>query len=320
MPRNQHILTISLFNLTISNVKMNVVHDHAECDHHKPASYNWAFALGITLNLSFVIGETIFGAANRSLSLLADAGHNLGDVLGLLMGWIATIIALRPATERRTYGYRKSTILAAFGNSTLLLIGVGAVAWEAIRRLGDPVQVPGNTIMIVAAIGILVNGGTALAFVKGRKDDLNLEGAYLHMMTDAIVAFGVVVAGFAMRATGLYWIDPVMGLVIAFIVAAGSWKLLRRSAEMAIDAVPEKLDPATVRLFLEALECVEAVTDLHIWSLSTTEVALTAHLVVPLNAPVDFAESVSHDLHNRFGIDHSTIQLDQVARPCALTV
>jgi cobalt-zinc-cadmium efflux system protein len=296
------------------------MHDHADCDHHRPASYNWAFALGITLNLSFVIGEALYGMANRSLSLLADAGHNVGDVLGLLMGWIATIIALRPATERRTYGFRKSTILAAFANSALLLIGVGAIAWEAIRRLGDPVPVPANIVMIVAGVGILVNGGTALAFVKGRKDDLNLEGAYTHMLADAIVAFGVVVAGFIMRSTGILWIDPAMGLVIAAIVAFGSWRLLRRSAEMAIDAVPEKLDPLAVKAYLQSLAEVESVTDMHIWSLSTTETALTAHLVVPAATPANYASEVAHSLQHQFKINHSTIQLDLTAKPCALTV
>ena len=296
------------------------MHDHAECSHHKPANYNWAFALGITLNLSFVLGETVIGIANHSLSLLADAGHNLGDVLGLLMGWIASIIALRPATERRTYGFRKSTILAAFGNSALLFVGVGAIAWEAIRRLSEPVAVPGTIVMVVAGVGILVNGGTALAFVRGRKDDLNLEGAYTHMLADAIVAFGVVCGGFLMRSTGIGWIDPVMGLIIAVIVAVGSWRLLRRSIEMAIDAVPEKLSVPELREFLENLSLVDAVTDLHIWSISTTETALTAHLVVGSDVPPSFASDIAESLHERFHIDHSTIQLDQTARPCTLKV
>lgn len=296
------------------------MHDHAECDHHRPASYNWAFAIGVTLNLAFVCGEVVFGAANRSLSLLADAGHNLGDVIGLLMGWIATIIATRPATERRTYGFRRSTILAAFGNSALLLVGVGAVAWEAIRRLGEPVPVPGTVVMIVAAIGIAVNGGTALGFIRGRKGDLNIEGAYTHMMADAIVAFGVVVAGFAMRATGLTWIDPVTGLIIAGIVGIGSWRLLRRSVEMAIDAVPERLSLLDVKAYLEGLEAVDSVTDLHIWSLSTTETALTAHLVVPHGVPADFAAEVAHELMHRFDIHHSTIQLDRTAQKCTLSI
>ena len=296
------------------------MHDHAGCDHHRPASYNWAFAIGVTLNLSFVCAEGLYGAANRSLSLLADAGHNLGDVIGLLMGWIATIIATRPATERRTYGFRRSTILAAFGNSGLLLIGVGAVACEAIRRLGEPVTVPGTTVMVVAAVGILVNGGTALGFIRGRKDDLNIEGAYTHMLADAIVAFGVVVAGFAMRATGMLWIDPVTGLAIAAIVGIGSWRLLRRSVEMAIDAVPEKLSLVEVKTYLEGLSEVESVTDLHIWSLSTTEIALTAHLVVPKGVPPDFATHIADELLHRFDIRHSTIQFDRTAQPCALSV
>jgi cobalt-zinc-cadmium efflux system protein len=296
------------------------MHDHSNCDHHKPARYDHAFAIGIGLNITFVVGEAFYGFMHSSLSLLADAGHNLGDVLGLAMGWAAALLALRPATERRTYGYRRYTILAAVGNSALLLIGVGAIALEAIERLGKPVAVPANIIMVIAGIGIVVNGGTALAFVRGRKNDINIEGAYMHMLSDAIVASSVVVGAFIMRQTGLTWIDPVMGLIIAAIVALGSWRLLKRSVDMAIDAVPDKVDPVAIRTYLSSQDQVEAVTDLHIWPISTTETALTAHLVAKGEACDELIESITRELRDQFHIDHSTIQVDRTVQPCALSV
>jgi len=296
------------------------MHDHSHCDHHKPASYNTAFAVGVALNSAFVLTEIVYGIASRSLSLLADAGHNVGDVLGLLMGWAAAYLATRPATPNRTYGYRRSSILAALGNSALLLVAVGAIAWEAIQRLSEPVPVPGTVVMIVAAIGIVVNGGTALMFVRGRKDDLNIEGAYLHMLTDAIVAAGVVVAGYAMRATHWAWIDPISSLVIVALIAMGSWRLLRRSFDLAIDAVPDGIDPKAVRAFLESRPGVQGVSDLHIWGMSTTETALTAHLVMPAGSDSGFVSELAHELIHEFGINHTTIQIDQDHCGCSLPV
>jgi len=296
------------------------MHDHSDCDHHKPASYSTAFAVGVTLNTLFVVIEIAYGVMSKSLSLLADAGHNVGDVLGLLMGWGAAYLATRPPTVRRTYGYRRSSILAALANSTLLLVAVGAIAWEAIQRFSSPVQVPGNVVMAVAAVGILVNGGTALMFVRGRKDDLNIEGAYLHMLTDAIVAFGVVVAGFAIRQTGAWWIDPLSSLVIVALITLGSWKLLRKSFDLAIDAVPQGVDPTAVRSYLESRPGVEGVSDLHIWAMSTTETALTAHLVMPAGCEDDFVPDLAHELIHEFSIAHSTIQIDRDFGSCSLAV
>jgi len=296
------------------------MHDHSNCDHHKPASYSTAFAVGVTLNAAFVIIEIAYGVMSKSLSLLADAGHNVGDVLGLLMGWGAAFLATRPATARRTYGYRRSSIMAALGNSALLLVAVGAIAWEAIQRLSEPVHVPGNIVMAVAGVGILVNGGTALMFVKGRKDDLNIEGAYLHMLTDAIVAFGVVIAGYALRQTGYWWIDPLSSLVIVALITMGSWKLLRKSFDLAIDAVPQGVDPAAVRRFLESRPGVQGVCDLHIWAMSTTETALTAHLVMPTGCQEHFAADLAHELVHEFSIEHSTIQIDPDFGSCSLAV
>ena len=287
------------------------MHDHSHCDHHRPASYNTAFAVGVTLNAAFVAIEVGYGLFSRSLSLLADAGHNLGDVLGLLMGWAAAYLATRPPTAHHTYGYRRSSILAALGNSVLLLVAVGAIAWEAIQRFSQPVPVPGGIVMGVAGIGILVNGGTALMFVRGRKDDLNIEGAYMHMLTDAIVAFGVVLAGLAIRMTGASWIDPVSSLVIVALITIGSWRLLRRSFDLALDAVPEGVDPSKVREFLEAQPGVDGVADLHIWAMSTTETALTVHLVMPNGCAEGFLRDLAHELIHEFSIGHSTIQVDQ---------
>jgi cobalt-zinc-cadmium efflux system protein len=296
------------------------MHDHSHCDHHKPASYSTAFAVGITLNTLFVIVEIGFGVMSKSLSLLADAGHNVGDVLGLLMGWGAAFLATRPPTVRRTYGYRRSSILAALANSALLLVAVGAIAWEAIQRLSEPVHVPGGIVMAVAAVGIVVNGGTALMFVRGRKDDLNIEGAYLHMLTDAIVAFGVVIAGWSIRETGAWWIDPVSSLVIVAMITIGSWKLLRRSFDLAIDAVPQGVDPTAVRSYLESRPGVEGVSDLHIWAMSTTETALTAHLVMPAGCEDGFVPNLAHELIHEFSIAHSTIQIDRDFGGCSLAV
>ncbi len=296
------------------------MHDHSQCDHHKPASYNTAFAFGVTLNLAFVVAEVIYGFSAKSLALLADAGHNLGDVFGLLMGWAATYLATLPPTARRTYGYRRSSILAPLANSAMMLIAIGAIAWEAIQRLSEPVSVPGSTVMVVAAIGILVNGGTALMFLRGKKDDLNIEGAYLHMLTDAVVAAGVVCAGIAIKVTHHAWIDPVSSLVLVVLVGLGSWKLLKRSFDLALDSVPDSVDANAVRVFLESQVGVTAVTDLHIWGMSTTEIALTAHIVIPSGGPPELASDIAHEIYHEFGIGHCTIQVDHQPAACSLAV
>jgi cobalt-zinc-cadmium efflux system protein len=288
------------------------MHDHSHCDHHKPASYGKAFAIGITLNLGYVIAEVAFGLNAKSLSLVADAGHNFGDVIGLLMGWVAAIVATRAPSDTRTYGYRRSTILAALANSVLLLVSVGAVAWEAVRRIQEPVPVSGNVVMIVAAVGILINGGTALMFIKGRKDDLNIAGAYSHMAADALVALGVVISGAIMKATGLNWIDPVVSLVIAVLVGLGSFGMLKRSLNLALDAVPEGTNLPEIRAFLTNLPGITAVTDLHVWPMSTTEVALTAHVTAPLGLSTKQLSDACHEMTHLFNIAHSTIQVNGV--------
>jgi cobalt-zinc-cadmium efflux system protein len=295
------------------------MHDHAHCDHHAPPNFGRAFAVGIALNTGFVIGELGFGFASRSLSLVADAGHNAGDVLGLLMAWVAAVAATRRPNPRRTYGYRRSTILAALANSVLLLVTVGAIAWEAVVRLSAPVEIPGKIVMAVAAVGILVNGGTALMFVRGRDSDLNIAGAYMHMATDALVAFGVVVAGAAMLVTHFAWIDSVVSLLISLLVGIGSWRMLRRSLDLALDAVPEGTDANEIRAYLHALPGVVEVTDLHIWPMSTTEVALTAHVTAPQGLLGKVLIEAQTDLHHRFDIAHSTIQVDSdTPPPCPL--
>jgi cobalt-zinc-cadmium efflux system protein len=255
----------------------------------------------------------------HSLALLADAGHNFSDVLGLLLAWGASYLAKTRPTVRRTYGLGRSSILAALVNAILLLVAVGAITWEALRRFSDPGQVGGKTVIIVAAIGVVINAATAMLFVSGRKEDLNVRGAFLHMAADALVSVGVVVAGVLILFTGLSWIDPVASLLINAVIVWGTWGLLRDSMAMALDIVPSSVDPTAVRKYLEAQAGVTAVHDLHIWSLSTTETALSAHLVKP-DAEIDdrMLACVCDELARRFGIRHATIQLEHgdSSHPC----
>ena len=292
--------------------------DHAH--HHAPANFDRAFAIGITLNLAFVVVEALSGIAAHSLALLADAGHNLSDVLGLVLAWGATVLVRRSPTKRRTYGLRRSSILAALINALLLLVAIGAIAWEAVGRLQHPQPVASAVVMGVAAIGLLVNGVTAWLFAAGRKGDLNIRGAFQHMAADAVVSLGVVLAGFAMRVTGWLWLDPAVSLVIVVVIAVGTWGLLRDSVNLALDAVPQGIDPLQVEAYLAALPGVTAVHDLHIWGMSTTDAAMTVHLVKP-DASIDDAllARVNADMHRLFGIDHITVQfeLGDVAHPCA---
>jgi len=278
-----------------------------------------AFAIGTGLNIAYVIAQIFFGIVAHSLALLADAGHNFGDVLGLVLAWCASYLAKTRPTTRRTYGLGRSSILAALANAILLLIAVGAITWEAIRRFSNPGQVGGKTVMIVAAIGIAINLATAMLFFSGRKGDLNVKGAFLHMAADAAVSAGVVVAGLVIIFTGWHWIDPVASLAINVVIVWGTWGLLRDSMAMALDIVPSNVDPAAVRKYLEMQAGVTAVHDLHIWALSTTETALSAHLVKP-DAEVDdeMLACVCDDLERRFGIGHATIQFERgdAAHPC----
>lgn len=294
-------------------------HDH---DHTAPpADHNRAFAVGITLNLIFVAVEAAFGFRAHSLALLADAGHNLSDVLGLALAWGASILVSRDRTARRTYGLRRSSILAALANALLLLVAVGGIVWEAIQRLRAPEPVASGTVMLVAAIGIVINLATALLFLRGRAKDLNIRGAFLHMAADAAVSAGVVGAALVIQRTGAQWIDPVTGLVIAVVITAGTWGLLRDSVDLAMDAVPPGIDPVEVETYLGSLPGVTRVHDLHVWGMSTTHIALTAHLVRPGETNDDLLlAGASDDLHHRFGIEHITLQIerDATVASCAL--
>ncbi|MBK6899871.1 MAG: cation transporter [bacterium] len=287
-----------------------MTHVHAHDDHNR------SFALAVALNVAFVAVEAGFGVAAGSLALLADAGHNLGDVLGLLLAWGATRLAQRKPSQRRTYGWRSSCILAAMLNAGLLLVAVGGIAWEAVRRFGSPGEIAGGTVIWVAAAGVVLNTATALLFVAGRKHDLNLRAAFLHMAADAAVSAGVVVAGVVMLRTGWVWLDPTVSLVIAAVILVGTWGLLRESVDLALAAMPSGIDPAAVEAYLGGLPGVTAVHDLHIWGMSTTETALTAHLVKP--DPRDDDEllaRVCRELHDRFGIGHATLQWERGGQP-----
>ncbi len=286
---------------------------------HAPPNFNRVFAIGVALNVTYVIAQLGFGFVAHSLALIADAGHNLGDVLGLVLAWGASYLVKRPATPHRTYGWRRTSIMAALFNAVFLLLAVGAITWEALRRLNRGGAVDPNIIMIVAAIGVVINGVTAWLFMAGRKSDLNIRGAFLHMTADAAISAGVVVAGLAIRLTGWVWLDPVTSILINLVIVIGTWSLLRESFNLVTDAVPDSIDFVRVRQYLSQLPRVTAVHDLHIWAMSTTAIALTAHLVMPAEAGGDaFLREVCDRLHHDFGIEHSTIQIEQSAESCAL--
>lgn len=295
-------------------------HNHGHHHDHAPAGHGRAFAIGVALNTGFVAVEAVFGILSGSMALLADAGHNLSDVLSLLIAWGASIMAARPPSARFTYGFKSSSILAAMTNAGLLMVALGAIFAETLRRLFDPQPVEGTVMMAVAGVGIVINTATALLFMRGRKHDLNIRGAFLHMAGDAAVSAGVVLAGLAIMLTGKWWIDPVTSLAIVAVIAWGTWRLLKDSLKMGLLAVPDGIDEAAVRTWLHALPGVAAVHDLHIWPMSTTETALTAHLVMPGGHPGDaFLHRIAHDLDHRFGIHHPTIQLETASgAECAL--
>jgi cobalt-zinc-cadmium efflux system protein len=296
-------------------------HDHANAHHsHEHADFSRAFAVGVALNASYVVAQIVFGIMAHSLALLADAGHNFGDVLGLLLAWCAIYLGKTRATARRTYGLGRSSILAALVNAILLLLAVGGITWEAIRRFGNPGEVAGRTVMIVAALGIVINGITAFFLSRGNKHDLNIKGAFLHMIADAAISAGVFIAGVVILFTSWHWIDPVASLLINLVIVWGTWGLLRRSLSMALDLVPENVDATAVRRFLETQNGVTAVHDLHIWPLSTTRTALTVHLEMPNGADGGdiFLHDLCEQLHLQFGIEHSTVQIEQNAETCSL--
>ena len=297
-------------------------HSHGSGGHsHAPADFGRAFAIGIVLNTIYVVLEATFGVISGSLALLADAGHNLSDVLGLLIAWGATWLAKRRPTSRRTYGYKRSPILASLANAVILLVAVGAIVWEAIRRLIEPEPVATGMIIWVALAGVVVNAGTAWMFMAGRKGDINIRGAFLHMAADAWVTVGVIVAALLIQWTGRQWLDPAIALVIAVVILLATWSLLRDSVNLAMDAVPSDIDPDEVRTYLRGLPGVQAVHDLHIWGMSTTETALTAHLVRPGTGLDDaLLHRAAEELRKRFGIGHATFQVESgdAGHPCAL--
>jgi cobalt-zinc-cadmium efflux system protein len=294
-------------------------HSHGHHHHHAPASHGKAFALAVSFNLLFVVAEVAASFVSGSAALLADAGHNLGDVLSLLLAWGASVLAARPAGPGYTYGLKSSSILAAIANAALLWVALGAVLLQSIQRLWQPVEVDGPLVMLVAGIGIAVNLGSALLFAKGSKGDLNLRAAFMHLMADAVVSASVVFAGLVITLTNQDWIDPVTSLIITVGLAWGSWDLLKDAVKMGLLAVPRHIDEDKVRAFLAGQTGVEAVHDLHIWGMSTTESALTAHLVIPAGAPGDmFLRDLAQQLEARFGIHHATIQVEQAAADCRL--
>ncbi len=292
-------------------------HDHGRHGHHHgPAPSERGFALGVWLNLGYVAVEAAAGLWAGSLALLADAGHNLSDVLGLLLAWGAARMARRVPTPRRSYGWRRASILAALGNAVLLLVAVGALGLEAVGRLRQPEPVAAGAMLWVAVVGVAVNGGTALLFMRGREHDLNRRGAFLHMVADAGVTVGVILAALAIAATGWDWLDPAIALAIAAVILIGTWGLLRDATDLAMDAVPPGIDPAAVRGWLAALPGVAEVHDLHIWAMSTTETALTAHLVMPRGPEDDhFLRDIAGTLAQRFHIAHTTLQVEHGSGP-----
>jgi len=287
-------------------------HNHNHDHSHTIGNYNRAFGIGIALNVIFVIIEVVYGLSANSLALLADAGHNLSDVLSLLLAWGAGFLALKKPTQQHTYGFRRVTIMASAISAVLLLAALGGIVVEAVGKLSHPQPSSGIIIIVVAAIGVVINGITALMFMSGQKHDLNIKGAYLHMATDAAVSLGVVVAGFMIMFTGWLWLDPVISLAIVAIVMIGTWSLLRDSLNLSIDGAPKTIDVTQVKELLTGFKQVKQIHDLHIWALSTTEIALTVHLITAQDKiDNELLKQIEHSLHEKFNINHITIQVEQ---------
>ncbi len=298
-------------------------HSHDDGHHHHgvPKNYGSAFLIAIALNTVFVIIEFAYGFIANSTALMADAGHNLSDVLGLLLSLGAAILSRRTPSGRFTYGLRSTSILAALANAMFLMVACGIIAWEAIHRFSQVQQVAGLTVTLVAGVGIVVNGVSAWLFVQGSKGDLNIRGAYLHMMGDAAVSLGVALAGIVMVFTGWYWLDPIVSLLIVTVIVMGTWGLLRESMQLVLSAIPENIDAPAVETYLRQCGGVTDVHDLHIWGISTTENALTVHLVMPEGYPGDvYMDDIMLTLKERFTIHHSTLQVEQgtTDHSCAL--
>lgn len=297
-------------------------HRHGAGGHnHAPASFGQAFAIGLALNLIYVFGEAFYGIVGHSMALLADAGHNLSDVLGLAGAWGATWLGRKLPGGRYTYGLRRSSILTALGNAVLLLVVTGGIAWAAVQRLFAPEHPGGEIIIVVAAIGIFVNGFTALLFLSGRKGDLNVRGAFMHMAADALVAAGTALAGAVILWTGWNWVDPAVSLAVSAVIIIGTWSLLRDSVNLSLDAVPDAIDLVEVETYLRALPGIAAIHDLHVWGLSTTDTALTVHLVRQNGAGGEaLLPHIAEEVRERFGIGHATIQLEtlEAAEACRL--
>jgi len=285
--------------------------------HSKAADFGRVFLVGIALNAAYIAVEIVAGVLSGSMALLADAGHNMADVLGLVLAWVAAILAKRTSTERRTYGWKRSTILAALFNALLLLVGVGGVVWESLVRLGQPDHVEGGVVAWVAGLGILVNGFTAWLFLSGQKKDLNVRGAFLHMAADTVVSLGVMLSGIAILLTGWVALDPIVSLLVAGLILVTTWGLFREAISLSMDAVPESIDLKEVVEYLRNCPSVSQVHHVHIWGLSTTETALTAHLVRS-ESLVDnaFLEETRKELQRRFGIGHATFQIE-AAKGCS---
>lgn len=299
-------------------------HHHMPFDHAATEGHSRAFVLAIALNIGFVALEFVYGVIAESTALMADAGHNLSDVLGLLLAWGAAVLSKKQPSNRYTYGLRSTSILAALANGMLLLVACGGIGWEAMRRFAEPSEVAGFTVAVVAGIGIAVNGFSAWLFMAGRKNDLNIRGAFLHMVADALVSLGVVIGGVLIIYTGWYWVDPVLSLVIVGVILIGTWGLLREAIRLSLSAVPAHIDLQEVQQFLADLPGVAEVNDLHIWGMSTTETALTVHLIIPEGYPGDaFMASLAVQLRARFAIQHSTLQIGQQkieGSSCALEI
>jgi cobalt-zinc-cadmium efflux system protein len=288
-------------------------HSHSHQHNHAPLNFGRVFIIGIALNLIFVVVEVLYGIQAGSMALVADAGHNFGDVLSLVFAWIAFLLAKRKPTGLYTYGLRRTTILVALLNSVILLVSLGIIGWEAVSHIRNEVPVQSETIIIVSLIGIIINTLVAIMFFKGRESDINAKGVYLHMASDALISLGVVIGGIIIYFTKWYWLDAAISIAIIVIVLVSTWKLFVESIDFALDAVPRKIKFAAVFEFLSKIEGVEGVHDLHIWGISTTETALTVHLVMTKGVPDDnFVFRISDELHHHLGIEHSTIQVENI--------